>query len=269
MQALGVGTVLKNAFDVFFKNLFIALFIAVICGGIGLPLCWGLANDLSARLGITDGKMLLFASELILSLLSCAWAGLVGSWAAPAQIYLWVQRERNQPASFAGAINYGLNRFSRVFKAHTLAYSAVVLGNIVVIPGIIFGLQFAFVDAIATLDAQEPRPLRRSARLTSARRGTIFRTFLVFFFAWWLPYQLVLTFLITQMPLWLQLVLGSVDHLVLVLVDLCMVQLYLDMFRKRPENPQPALESAAAALPGGQNENPWSATSPESEKPRS
>ncbi|MSQ01156.1 MAG: hypothetical protein EXR71_04575 [Myxococcales bacterium] len=239
---ISVPTVLRNAFSVFFANLEIALVIALISGGVGFWLTDMIGTSAVEGQDIRDPKMQLIAATLVQSALLCFWALVVGAWAAPAQIYLWVQREKGLPATLAGAVNFGLNRWSRVAFAHFRAYLAVVLGNIIVVPGIIFGIQFAFVDAIATLDAKEKHPLRRSARLTSVRRRAIVGTMLVFLFGWWLWFQLGLVFFLPSLPVWGKVALGTIDHLVLVLVDLCMVQFYLDLFRKAA----PVAESALA-----------------------
>lgn len=254
---------LKNALNVFFSNFHIALFIALVCGGAGFAVTHWMGDEVARATGFS-GQSLLVVSTLTQAVLSCFWALGVGAWAAAAQIYLWVQREKNQPATLAGSINFGLNRLGRVAKAHFYAYSLVVLGNVVIVPGIIFGLQYAFVDAIATLDPLEQHPLSRSARLTSLKRGAIFKTMLVFALLWWVPDQLALVFLVPSMASWADVAFGTVDHLVLILVDLCMVQYYLDMFRRPVEPP-----ADAAALPGSQSDNPWSASSPDSNAPTS
>lgn len=250
---------LKNALSVFFANFHIAAVIGLVCGGAGFAVTHWAGDAVATSSGFT-GQSLLVVSTLAQTVFLCLWAAVVGSWAAPAQIYLWVQREKNQPATLSGAINYGLNRLGRVMKPHFMAYSLVMLGTVVIVPGIIFGLQYAFVDAIATLDPLEKHPLARSARLTSARRGSIFRTMLVFALIWWLPNQLALVFLVPSMATWANVALGTVDHWVLILVDLCMVQYYLAMFRKPAE---------AAPAPAVASENPWSATSPDSAAPTS
>lgn len=253
-----VTRVLSNAFKVFFDNFHIAIAIAAITGGAGFVLTDSVGLTLVDQLQITDAKMQLIASTFIQTGLLCVWAGLVGAWAAPAQIYLWVQRAKGQPATLSGAVNYGLNRWSRVAVPHFLAYLAIALGNIIIVPGIIFGLQYAFVDAIATLDQVEKAPLNRSGRLTGIRRHAILGTMTVFLLGWWLWFQLGLVFFLPSLPIWGKFALGTVDHVVLLLVDLCMVQLYLDLFRKGPvEKPAsvPAV-APAAALPGA-SDNPW------------
>ena len=236
-----VRTVLRNAFSVCLENFDIVVIIAVLTGGLGLLVTDALGSAAAKGLDVGGGKAELITAFLVQSVLLCGWAGVVGSWAAPAQIYLWVQREKRLRSTLVGAINFGLNRWKRVGGPHAAAYGIIALGNIVVVPGIIFGLQYAFVDAIATLDKAEQRPLARSERLASARRGTIFRAMLPFFFGWWLWYALGLTFLLPTMPWWGKLALGTVDHLVLILVDLAMVQIYLDLFRKPTAEPASAL----------------------------
>jgi hypothetical protein len=254
MQPISISAVIRNASAVLMNNLLIALFISMIAGGLGFMVTDAVSAAVAPRFGLA-GQALLVASTLFQSFLLCLWAGSVGAWAAPAQLYLWVQREKQQVATLVGAMNYGLNRVSRVAWPHFLAYSLVVLGNIVIVPGIIFGLMFAFVDGIATLDPQEKRVLARSSRLTSSRRGSIFRVMLVAFIGWWLWFQLGLVFFVPTMPMWAKFGVGTFDHLVLVWIDLCMVQFYLDMFRKAPAAP-----AAAPALPSGTEESPWAST---------
>lgn len=249
---IGVITVLKNAFAVLFRNFGLALVLALIAGGVGSlviesvgtwlgELVVGTPTPAGGMAGIQQKQALLVATQLGMTGVMILWGSLVGSWAAPAAIYLWVQHEKGRPASLYEAVNYGLNRWSRVFPAHALAYSVITIGNIFIIVGAYFALQYAFVDAIATLDAEERDPVARSRKLTVGRRGTIARTF-AFFLLWWVPYQFILFFMIQAEGQWLlSMATGVVDHLVLILVDLCMVQLYLDIFRK------PAAAAAPAA----------------------
>lgn len=249
MQPIAVSRVIANASRVLASNFFIALFISMVAGGLGFLVTDSVSAAVAPKFGLS-GQGLLVASTLFQSLLLCIWAGTVGAWAAPAQIYLWVQEEKKQVASLGGAINYGLNRASRVALPHFMAYSLVVIGNIVIVPGIIFGLMFAFVDGIATLDPQESAVLSRSSRLTSSRRGSIFRVMLVAFAGWWLWFQLGLVFFVPTMPLWQKFGVGTIDHLVLVWIDLCMVQFYLDMFRKPAATPASADAAAELRAPG-------------------
>ncbi len=247
MKRIGVREVLQNAFSVFVQNFGIALFIAVIAGGGGAVLSTVATKLFSDNVDF-KGQQLLVVSTLFGQLVLTLWSGVVGSWAAPAQIYLWVQREKGKAASLYDAVNYGLNRLHRVWKAHFSAYAIIAAGNIVIVPGVLFGLQFAFVDAIATLDAEEKSPLARSRRLTSGRRGTIFRTMCVFL-VWWIPNQLLLFYLAQSSNLVYAAMGGVVDHMVLILVDLCMVQFYLDLFRDRSAPPVGGTSLAGGSHP--------------------
>jgi hypothetical protein len=228
----GYWTVLTNAFTVAFGNLGITLFIALVCGGPGSALAmqvsrWVLdAYPMSSR----QGEMI--AGQFIQMGVLIVWAGTVGAWAAAAALYMWVQREKQRPAGLYDAVNFGLNRFGRVWRPHMAAVASIAIGNIIIIPAILYALQYAFVDAIATLDGEEKDPRARSRRLTSGRRGTIFRTFFFFAIIWIVPYQVLVTFVLQDQGIGWAYLGGVVDQLVLVLIDLCMVQYYLDLFRK-------------------------------------
>lgn len=255
---IGVLTVLKNAFWVFFRNFGIVIVLAVVAGGLGSLVIdavgtWigeqvvGTPKATGGMAGIQSKQALLVATQLGMTAVMMVWGSVVGAWAAPAAIYLWVQHEKGKPANLYDAVNFGLNRWRRVLLPHAIAYSVITFGNIFIIVGAYFALQYAFVDAIATLDADERDPVARSRKLTLGRRGTIARTF-AFFLLWWVPYQFILFFLIQAEGQWLlSVATGTVDHLVLLLVDLCMVQLYLDIFRK----PKPAAAGDLLASSAG------------------
>lgn len=247
MNRIGIGTVLKNAFGVTLRNLGTVLFIALILGGLG----WFLADFVGSLVveyaKPTTGQQKLLYSEIPKTIVLTIWGCLVGSWAAPATLYLWVQQEKGRPTSLYEAVNYGLNRYKRVLGPHSRALFIVQLGLVVIVPGILFGLQYAFVDAIATLDTEEKDPLGRSRRLTAARRGTIFRTFAVFL-VWWAPMQLGGFIALQEYGVLPVLAAGVLDALVLIVLDLCMVQYYLDLFRK-PAAQASAPDAGAVASP--------------------
>jgi hypothetical protein len=243
MNRIGIGTVLANAFRVLFKNFGIVLFLALISGGLG----WTIA-DFFGGLALdwwhpTTSQQAMAVSQIAQTIAITIWGCIVGAWAAPATIYLWVQEEKKKPTTLYEAVNFGLNRFSRVLPAHARAVFIIQLGIIVIVPGILFGLQYAFVDAIATLDTQERNPLARSRKLTAGRRGTIFRTFAVFLL-WWAPAQLGGLLWLQGVGTWALALGGVVDGLVLIAIDLCMVQYYLDLFRK-PVSAEPPVPARA------------------------
>lgn len=245
MNRIGIGQVLKNAFGVLFRNLGTAMFIAVILGGFGWILADFVGSAVVEWAQPQTGQQRLVYSEIPKTIVLTIWGCIVGAWAAPATLYLWVQHEKGRSTSLYDAVNYGLNRYRRVLGPHARALFVVQLGLVVIVPGILFGLQYAFVDAIATLDTQEKDPLRRSSRLTSSRRGTLFRTFALFLL-WWLPMQAGGFIALQEYGIVAVAVAGVIDALVLIVLDLCMVQFYLDLFRK-PAAGAPVPDAGTAA----------------------
>lgn len=223
------------------------------------PVAFGQAYPEMFRL--TKSMPLMIVSSLSSALADALWMGTFGALVASATIYLWVQREKGRQASLGDAVNYALARWKRVVGPHLRSVLFIQFGMQLIVPGILFALQRAFVDAIATLDDRESDPIARSKRLTSSRRGLVLRTFLVACI-WWGPYALVGTFLLMDPVGSLTPYLGAeqaaqvgpfvgpvsyvLSYLVLCLLDLCMVQYYLDIFRKDapPVTTSPAVADA-------------------------
>lgn len=90
-----------------------------------------------------------------------------------AAVAIYVARATERGASLYGALNYALNRYGRMFVPHLSAQLSIGIGMAIVLPGILFFLQYAFVDAIAVLE-KEKWPLSRSKKLTKGRRRTLF-----------------------------------------------------------------------------------------------
>jgi len=231
----GVLTTLGEASRVFAKNLVPLLLMSVLVGG--------LSSILSASVGeacfeyvkhhypSNNPQMQMLSSELPNSLVVLVLGSTLGAFTSAFGLYFWVRHEKNEAAELYSAINYALNRLPRLIKPHAYSYGLIWLGNIVIIPGIWFALQFAFVDSIATLDDKETNATQRSQRLTHGRRGKIFRTFL-FFCLWYIPYQLPLRYAFQGKGLLYVALGGSIDQMVSFLTLFCMVQYYLDIFRK-------------------------------------
>ena len=74
---------------------------------------------------------------------------------------------------FGKALNFAIKRYSTVFMPYLLAWLSIQFGMIIIIPGIWFMRQYAFVDAVATLE-QEPHVLSRSKKLTASRKKSLF-----------------------------------------------------------------------------------------------
>lgn len=236
---ISMSEAMKNAARVFFREFPIILVISLIVGGIGAIIVDQVTGLVFAYIEgnfdkgepIRQGQMMLVTATLLSYVALSFWGGIVGAWAAPATIYLWVQEYNQRPASLSGAINFGIDRYKQVLGAHFKAYALIIMGQVILLPTIVFGLQYAFVDAIATLNKDEPRPLFRSGRLTLGRRGQIFRTFLLGT-VWWIPWQLFGTFYAQDAGLWVMFAGGVVDYALIAFFDLVLVQYYLSLYAK-------------------------------------
>lgn len=77
------------------------------------------------------------------------------------------------------AINFISKRYKSVFIPYLLAMLSIQVGMLIVIPGIMFMMQYAFVDSVATLE-KEKHVLTRSKRLTKSRRKSLVMLILPF-----------------------------------------------------------------------------------------
>ena len=87
-------------------------------------------------------------------------------------IYLGLSYSRNKPSSLGDAINFVVSRYGRLLKPFILAQLCIQLGMIVLIPGVLFMMQLAFVDAIACAE-KEKHILTRSKKMTRGIRGSL------------------------------------------------------------------------------------------------
>lgn len=79
---------------------------------------------------------------------------------------------KSSPLSINSAINFIAKRYKNVFMPYLLAMLSIQVGMLIVIPGIMFMMQYAFVDSVATLE-KEKHVLTRSKRLTKSRRKSL------------------------------------------------------------------------------------------------
>ncbi len=251
MQPVGLFAAYRNAARVMSRNIGILLFYALIVGGLGSVVAAGVA-DYSVAL-YTGGKAAsmadkgaLVAGEIPKMIVWTFWQGLVGAVGASASIYLWFQDAKGGATSLRESLNYALNRFGRVGRAHLKAFAIVFWGGQLFIPGLLFGLQFAFVDAVATLDDREAAPLERSRVLTRGRRGALARA-LIPAALWWIGYQLLFGFVLKDSGLLYYGIGGMLDHLVNAFVDMVMAQLFVEEVRRRIAVAEKKKAASAAA----------------------
>lgn len=154
-------------------------------------------------------------------LVSCLFA----AFAIPAAYYLYLKHEAGESPSLGAAANFGLLRWRRVIWPYTAAMLVIWLGSIVVIPGILYTIFYAFVVAVATLDDKARRPLDRSTKLTWGRRGRIFRIYLLFI-PWWGWYATFGPLLLMEQPLVIRLAAEIINEFIGLVTTLCFLQLY-------------------------------------------
>jgi len=112
----------------------------------------------------------------------------LGPIMAAMSIYAARVHSHGEKPRIGKALNFALARYGKIFKWHAIAFLSIQVGMIAIVPGILFLLQYAFVDSILCLE-DEKWPLGRSTHLTKKRRGRIFALMLP-----WLLFTQVLGF---------------------------------------------------------------------------
>ncbi|MFT5456368.1 MAG: hypothetical protein ACI9K2_002853 [Myxococcota bacterium] len=114
------------------------------------------------------------------------------TFAGAAAAVMWVRAadaaERGEPVGFGELVDGCRRTFLRVAVPHGARIQAVAIGMQVLIPGIFYALQYAFVDMVAVLDPERERVLERSGKLTWPLRQLLFRVL----FVWLLMFELVI-----------------------------------------------------------------------------
>ena len=70
------------------------------------------------------------------------------------------------------ALDFALNRYTKIFVPYLIAQLSIQIGMIIIIPGIMFLMQYAFVDSVAAMENQK-HVLTRSKKLTRPRRKSL------------------------------------------------------------------------------------------------
>lgn len=110
---------------------------------------------------------------------------LVGPLLSMMIVYLGFAFTQNKEVSPYSALNFILRNYKRLFVPFLIAQLCIQIGMVVVIPGVLFMMQYAFVDAVTCIE-KNPGPLTRSRKLTRALRGSL----LAFIIPWALFSQL-------------------------------------------------------------------------------
>ena len=141
-------------------------------------------------------------------------------------IYGWRENGRGKLPSPAGAINFAIGRYRKMVGPHAKAFITITLGMIIIVPGVLFGLQYAFVDAITATDDKSKAPLQRSQKLTAGRRGRLALSWLPYAL-WYIPYQIVFLQEAWAAPtMWAAVGWGILDLSLLAVMEMAMYGFY-------------------------------------------
>lgn len=122
---------------------------------------------------------------IVLQLFVMAWSLLWMSFGGAATAIAWLIAGKGhldgRPVGFGALFEQLRSRLTDVAAPHGARVLAVTIGIQLLLPGIFYALQLAFVDMIAVLDPERPA-MRRSGQLTFGMRGRLFRMMLL----WWI-----------------------------------------------------------------------------------
>ena len=200
--------------------------LALAIGGVGHVLMYwaGLAT---APFAGTDQFSKLLYSEVAKLIVGTIWGVFLFPILDAAAIYVWRRADEGADATLYAAINWALVRYNRMLGPHAAAYVTIALGMVVIVPGVLFGLQYAFVSAITATDDRSKAPLARSQKLTAGRRGKIMGCW-VPYALWYLPAYLWLVYEAEGIGWHAVLLFGAIDVLFLVVMEMAMYALYAE-----------------------------------------
>ena len=135
------------------KGLGVLIPLTILVGGAGRLLMWQ-AGLYSVETFVEPAQRLnpqttMLASELAKLVVQMMWGVLLFPIIDAASIYVWREVGKGKSPGLGGAMNWSLLRYKRMFVPHAVAYLTITLGMTVLVPGILFGLMYAFTDAIA------------------------------------------------------------------------------------------------------------------------
>ena len=216
------------------KALPILFVLALLIGGGGHWLMWQGGVMALPHADPMNPQSQLIYSELTKLVVGAIWFTITYPIIDAVSIYAWRRYSTGQDFSAKKALNWAIGRYGRMFGPHAKAFLTITAGMVIIVPGILFGLQYAFVDAITATDDKSKSPLKRSQKLTAGRRGRILRAWLPYA-AWYLPAFLVFVYQaeagitmggVEISPHICVLVFGTIDVLILQVMEMAMLGLY-------------------------------------------
>jgi hypothetical protein len=216
------------------RGLPLLLPLSILVGGVGHWLMWQGGLFAVPHADPSNPQSQLLYSELSKLGIGMVWGCLAFPLIDAVSIYTWRRMATGAEWSPKAALNWAIGRYGRMFGPHAKAFLTISLGMVIIVPGILFGLQYAFVDAIAATDDKSQSPLKRSQKLTRGRRGRIMWTWLPYAL-WYLPAYLVLVYQAEAgftlggfevSPHLAVIAFGTLDVLLLAVLEMAMFGLY-------------------------------------------
>ena len=165
----------SSAAKALLSNLPVFLTIALILGGIDTLLFHGALSinglEASSKELLSNQMVLIQTSFTLLGLMMFTKA-ILGPFVSILVVVYSRASAMNSSLSLGKAVNFALKRYSVVFVPYLLALLSIQIGMIIIIPGVMFMMQYAFVDSVASLE-NEPHVLSRSKKLTKPRRKSL------------------------------------------------------------------------------------------------
>lgn len=106
------------------------------------------------------------------------WSSVAGAALAVGHVHLGAAARDGEKMSMGTVLGHMGERTVDVAAPHGAQVHAVTIGIQVVLPGVYYALQLAFVDMVAVLEPDKPA-LRRSGQLTWGMRSRLFQMFLL------------------------------------------------------------------------------------------
>lgn len=198
--------------------------LILLVGGLGhLLMSWG--ASLMVDIIKPTGQGELWTSELTKLFVGILWFTFSKPIVDAAAIYCWRQLSRGGEVQAGKAWNWAIGRYSRMLKPHAAKFITVSAGLIIIVPGILFGLQYAFVHAISAMEDKPTGVLSRSQRFTDGRRGRIAFVWLAYV-PWYMFYNVVAMYQVESWGWYAVAGFGAIDVLLLTMMTMVMFSMY-------------------------------------------
>lgn len=221
----GKAQILGAALGATLKGIPALLPLVLLVGGLGhLVMSWG--GALMVDILKPTGQGVLWTSELTKQGVAILWFILAKPLIDASAIYVWRKVRRGQDFSTGQVLNWAIGRYKRMLKPHAAKFLTVSLGLIIVVPGVLFGLQYAFVHAIAATEDDPKSVLSKSQRFTQGRRGRIAAVWVPYALLWYPAYSVIATYQVEAWGWYAVAGFGALDMLFLTIMTMVLYGMY-------------------------------------------